>query len=63
MIDRLCTIIEEQAEIIREQSFLIENCLGLDDATKQKYADKSNESGKASKELIDRIFLSAGKGC
>lgn len=39
LIDRLCAVTEKQAAIIREQAFFIENCLGVDAATKKKYAD------------------------
>lgn len=39
LIDRLCGVVEEQARIIREQAFFIENCKTIDEETKKKYAD------------------------
>ncbi|MCD8308872.1 MAG: hypothetical protein LUD19_03375 [Clostridia bacterium] len=39
LIDRLCTVTETQARIIREQAFFIENTKTVDEATKQHYAD------------------------
>ncbi len=48
LIDRLCKVVEEQAGIIREQTFFIENCKTIDEETKKKFADMR---GPASEEL------------
>lgn len=39
IIDRLCAVTEAQAQIIREQTFFIENCLAVDAESKKKFAD------------------------
>lgn len=39
LIDRLCAVAEAQARIIREQAYLIENCLVIDTETEKKFAD------------------------
>jgi len=35
IIDRLCAVTEAQAQIIREQTFFIENCLAVDAEAKK----------------------------
>ena len=35
IIDRLCAVTEAQAQIIREQTFFIENCLAVDAEAKR----------------------------
>ena len=37
IIDRLCAVTEEQARIIREQAYVIENCMAVDAETKKKF--------------------------
>lgn len=39
IIDRLCAVTEAQAQIIREQTFFIENCLAVDAEEKKTFAD------------------------
>lgn len=39
LIDRLCAVTEAQAQIIREQTFFIENCLAVDAESKKRFAD------------------------
>ncbi|MBQ9229094.1 MAG: hypothetical protein IJ168_09735 [Eubacterium sp.] len=40
IIDRLCAVVQTQADIIREQSVFIEEQLTVDEAIKQNFADK-----------------------
>lgn len=40
IVDRLCAVIKTQAEIIREQALFIEEQETVDEAIKQKFADK-----------------------
>ena len=39
IIDRLCAVTEEQARIIREQAYVIENWMAVDDQTKKKFEE------------------------
>lgn len=62
LIDRLCTLLESQAEIIREQALYIEQVLDVDEAVREKYADlrKSVEGGLESNESYGSLFPGCG---
>ncbi len=62
LIDRLCSLLESQAEIIREQAFYIEQVLDVDEAVREKYADlrKSVEGGLESIESCGSLFPGCG---
>lgn len=40
LIDRLCSVVEKQAQIIKEQALFIEEQLTVDQAIKEGYAKK-----------------------
>ena len=40
IIDRLCAVVEEQASIIRDQQFLINQMSAVDEEEKRKFAEK-----------------------
>lgn len=40
LIDRLCTVAETQARIIKEQALFIEEQLAVDDEIKKKFAEQ-----------------------
>lgn len=54
LIDRLCTVAETQARIIREQALFIEEQLTVDDEIKKKFAEQ--------RETVDTELNSLGVG-
>ena len=54
LIDRLCTVTETQARIIREQALFIEEQLTVDDEIKKKFAEQ--------RETVDSELDSLGVG-
>lgn len=43
LIDRLCAVVEAQANIIREQGLFIENQLAVDDEVKKQFAAQRDD--------------------
>lgn len=43
LIDRLCAVVEEQAEIIRKQALLIEEQLAVDEEVKKQFAAQRDD--------------------
>lgn len=43
LIDRLCSVVEAQAKIIREQALFIENQLSVDEEAKKQFAVRRDE--------------------
>ncbi len=54
LIDRLCTVAETQARIIREQALFIEEQMTVDDEIKKKFAEQ--------RETVDSELDSLGVG-
>lgn len=63
IIDRLCAVTTELARIVREQTYLIENCLAIDAETKRKFA-AMREPVEAELDLIEyRLRPIHNTGC
>lgn len=43
LIDRLCAVVEEQAEIIRKQALFIEEQLAVDEEVKKQFAAQRDD--------------------
>lgn len=43
LIDRLCSVVEAQADIIREQALFIENQLAVDEEVKKHFAARRDD--------------------